>query len=280
MALMDELGLCGIQGGNVLGFAAELYQRGVLTKEDLEGIELRWGDTDAFAALIRKIAMRAGLGNIFAEGTYRAALKISELKGVDVLQYAVVEKGMAIGAHGIRSGKDYPASISYACSVQAGDHTSIAYPELTHGDSELNMILHDSGVYCWFNTFGVPEGLIWDFFEAVTGWKVGPEEWYETTARRILHIQRAALLIGGPDLRWNPKVHDDNPTRFYEPLPSGPYAGKTVNKAEFEREKREYYESVGWDENGIPKPKELKRLGLHEVNGKLNEVRRILGATL
>ncbi|KPV61634.1 MAG: Tungsten-containing aldehyde ferredoxin oxidoreductase [Candidatus Bathyarchaeota archaeon BA1] len=273
MTLMDELGLCGIQCGNVLGFVGELYQRGILTKEELGGIELKWGDVGAFAALIKKIAAREGIGSILAEGTYRAALKISELKGVNVVKYAVVEKGMAIGAHGIRSGKDYPARISYACSVQAGDHTSIAHPILTHENSELRLILHDSGVYCWFNTFDVPEGLIWGLFEAVTGWKVGPEEWYKTTARRILHIQRATLLIGGPDLRWDPRVHDDNPPRFYEPLPSGPYAGRTVDKAKFEKAKKEYYENVGWDENGISKSEELKRLGLSEVDRKLEELR-------
>jgi aldehyde:ferredoxin oxidoreductase len=190
-----------------------------------------------------------------------------------VLRYAVVEKGMAIGAHGIRSGEDFTASISYACSVQGGDHTSTAHPILTHENSELRIIIHDSGVYCWFNTFDVPEELVWGIFEAVTGWKVGPEEWYETTARRILQIQRAALLIGGPDLKWDPRVHDDNPLRFYEPLPSGPFAGKTVRKAEVEKAKNEYYESVGWDPNGIPKQEELKRLGLDDVARKLEELR-------
>jgi len=272
-ALIDDLGLCGIQTGNVLGFAGELYQRGILTKEDLDGIELRWGDTGAFAALIRKIAAREGIGDILAEGTHRAALKINEVKSVDVLRYAVVEKGMAIGAHGVRSGEDYVQNISYACSVQAGDHTSAAMLPIFESDSELTIMLHDSGVYCLFNTMEAEAlDLIWDFFEAVTGWKIGPEEWYETTARRILHIQRAALLLGGPDLKWDPRVHDDNPPRFYEPLPSGPYAGKTVNKAEVERAKKEYYESVGWDENGMPKLEELKRLGLDGVARKLKEL--------
>ncbi len=272
MALMDELGFCGIQGGNVLGFAGELYQRGILTKDDLDGIDLKWGDADAFAALIRKMAVREGIGNILAEGTYRAALKIKELKGVDVVQYAVVEKGMAIGAHGIRSGKDYPANMSYACSTQGGDHTSTAYPILDHGNSELSIIRHDSGVYCWFNTFDVPDELVWDFFEAVTGWKVGPKKWYETTARRILQIQRAALLLGGPDLRWDPRVYDDNPPRFYDPLPSGPDSGKTASKTAVEKAKREYYENIGWDGNGVPRTEELKRLGLEGVAKKLKEL--------
>jgi len=273
MALLDDLGLCGIQGGNVLGFAGELYQRGILTKEELDGIEPKWGDTEAFASLARMIARREGIGDVLAEGTYRAALKIGELKNMDLLPYAVVEKGMAIGAHGIRSEQDYTTEgglMSFACSVQAGDHTSIAYLPLTHGNSELNIILHDSGVYCWFNIFEDEAlDLIWDFFEAVTGWRIGPEEWYETTARRILHLQRAALLLGGPDHRWDPKIHDDNPPRFYEPLPSGPYAGKTTDRAKFGKYRSEYYEAVGWDEHGRPKSEELKRLGLEEVSKKL-----------
>jgi len=175
-SLIDDLGLCGIQGGNALGFAGELYQRGILTKEDLDGIELKWGDAKAFATLAKKIAIREGIGNVLAEGSYRAALKIKEMKKKDVTQYVVHEKGMAIGAHGVRSGKDYTTDISYACSVQAGDHTSPAYLPIHHGDSELTVILHDSGVYCWFNTFNLPRHLKWNFFKAVTGWEIGTEE--------------------------------------------------------------------------------------------------------
>jgi aldehyde:ferredoxin oxidoreductase len=145
-ALADDLGFCGIQIGNLLGFAAELYQRGILTREDLGGIELKWGDAEAFAALMKLIAERKGIGDILAEGTYRAALKISEIKGVDTLQYAVVSKGIGIGAHGIRSEKDYPHYVSYACSVQGGDHTSVAYIPIDHGGSELAAMIYDSGV--------------------------------------------------------------------------------------------------------------------------------------
>jgi len=107
-SLVDELGFCGIQTGNLLGFAAELYQRGILTEEDL-GFKLEWGDAEAFAKLLNLILSREGIGDILAEGTYRAALKISEMKGVDALRYAVVSKGIGIGAHGIRSERDYPA---------------------------------------------------------------------------------------------------------------------------------------------------------------------------
>jgi aldehyde:ferredoxin oxidoreductase len=273
-ALADNLGLCGIQVGNVLGFAGELYQRGILTKDDLEGIELKWGDVQAFAALARMIAERRGIGDILAEGTHRAALKISKIKGVDVSPYDVTEKGMAIGAHGIRSKEDYPGYESYACSVQAGDHTSVAKLPLNHGNSEFRYMLYDTGVFCWFNFFEKEaQDLLWPFIEAVTGWKITEEEWVNTVGRRILHIQRTLLLLGGPDLKWTPRKHDDVPSRWYTPLDAGPYKGKAVVRERLEEDRKEYYEAVGWDENGIPASEELKRLGLYDVDKRLEKMR-------
>ena len=273
VSLLDDLSLCGIQTGNVMGFAAELHQRKILTQEDLDGLDLKWGNVEAFAALARKIAHREGIGNILAEGTYRAALAIGKMKKKDLLPYAVQSKGISIGAHGIRSGKDYPEIISYACSVQGGDHTSIAGLPLDGGRSELMEIFNDSGVYCNFNSFGVPRNSRFEFYEAITGIKLTRKEWVQTKAIKILQIQRAALLLGGQDLKWTPKTHDDNPPRFYEPLPSGPYEGKTTDKPNVEEYKRRYYKAVGWDKNGIPKSKTLIELGLEDVNKALDRVR-------
>jgi len=272
-SVIDDLGLCGIQTGNVMGFAAELFQRGILTKKDLDGIELKWGDTESFAALARKIAFREGVGDLLAEGTYRAALKIEEMKNVNVLQYAVQAKGIGIGAHGIRSGKDYPEIISYVCSVQGGDHTSTAELPLDGSGSELMEIFNDSGVYCNFNSFGISRNVRFDFYKAVTGLELTREEWCSTKALRILQLQRAMLLLGGPDLKWNSKIHDDNPMRFYEPLPSGPYKGKIIDRAAVEEYKDRYYEAVGWDENGIPKSEVLRRLELTDVDMALEKLR-------
>jgi aldehyde:ferredoxin oxidoreductase len=272
-SVIDDLGLCGIQTGNVLGFAAELFQRGILTKKDFGGIEPKWGDAEAFAALARKIASREGLGNILAEGTYRAALKISQLKGVDVVPYAVQVKGIGVGAHGIRSGKDYVETYSYVCSVQGGDHTSVACMPLEDPRSEHLRIFDDSGVICFFNTFALPSNLLFDFYGAVTGIELTREGWVNMKAMRIIQLQRAMLLLGGPDLRWDPKIHDDNPPRFYEPLPSGPFKGKAVEKARVEEEKRKYYGLVGWDERGIPRSDVLRRLGLDDVDKALEKLR-------
>lgn len=270
VASADNLGFCGIQCGNVLGFVAELYQREILTKDDLDGIEPDWGNSEAFIKLMEKIARREGVGDLLAEGTYRAALKIGKLKGFDTLKYAVMVKGIGAGAHGLRSGLDYVMNIGYALSTQGGDHGSTA--RLPDTITELE-ILSDSGVYCVFNSMGIAEDIIWNFFNAVTGWKINSEEWYHVMARRIIQVQRTMLLLGGPDIRWNPKIDDDNPQRFYEPIPSGPYKGSSLEKASFEKAKKEYYEALGWDNYGIPTRKELKRLGLEEIDKKLEPLR-------
>ncbi|UCG37594.1 MAG: aldehyde ferredoxin oxidoreductase [Candidatus Bathyarchaeota archaeon] len=273
-SLIDDLGLCGIQTGNVLGFASELFQRGILSAEDLGGLRLAWGNTEAFAALAERIARREGIGDLLAEGTYRAALQIERMKNVEVLEYAVQSKGISIGAHGIRSGKDYPDIISYACSVQGGDHTSTAAFPINDPGSELWEIFNDSAVYCNFNSFGLRRKIRFDFYEAATGVELTPEEWCSTKALRILQLQRAMLLLGGPDLKWNPETDDDNPARFYEPLPSGPYKGKVLRRARVDKTKRKYYKAAGWDKNGIPKPRILRKLGLQDVDKALDKIRQ------
>ncbi|MFQ6095646.1 MAG: aldehyde ferredoxin oxidoreductase family protein [Candidatus Bathyarchaeia archaeon] len=270
-SLIEDLGYSGINGGNLLAFATELYQRGILTKSDLDGLELRWGDTAALAELAKRIATRDGeYFDILAEGTYRAALKISEMKGVDVLPYAVHVKGVEVGAHGTRSDEDYTHDICYACSVQGGDHTST----VKDAYDDMSIVFQDSAVYCAVIAWGEKlNGIDWRFLRAVTGWDITEEEWKRELGSRIIHIQRAAELLGGPDIKWRPPRDDDNPPRFYEPLPTGPYKGQTTDKKEVERRRHEYYEAIGWDENGIPKSTVLKKMDLLDVDKALDRIR-------
>jgi aldehyde:ferredoxin oxidoreductase len=269
-SLIDDLGLCGIQTGNVMGFAAELFEKKILTKKDACGLELKWGDAEAFATLAEKIAYRENIGDTLAEGTYRAALKLGKQKNMDLLPYTVQSKGISIGAHGIRSGKDFSDIISYACSVQGGDHTSLASLPLTGG--EPSQIFNDSAVFCGFNGFGVSRRVRFDFYKAVTGINLSRREWCFRKALRIMQLQRILMLIGGPDLKWNPRTHDDNPARFYEPLPSGPYKGKSTDRAEVEDYKHRYYRAVGWDKNGVPTVEILRKLGLEDAEKALKRI--------
>ncbi len=270
-SLIDDLGLCGIQTGNVMGFAAELYQRGILSKEDLDEIDLKWGDAEAFGSLAKKIAFREGVGDSLAEGTYRFAVKLGREKGVDLTRYAVTSKGIAIGAHGIRSGKDFAESIGYACGVQGGDHTSLT--GLPLADGEPAEIFNDSAVLCNFNSFGLRRNLKFEFYEAVTGLPLTRKEWTFKRGLRILELQRAMLLLGGPDVCWRGDEDDINPERFYEPLPEGPYKGKTADRKEVEDYKKRYYRAVGWDKKGVPTSETLHNLSLDDVDAAIDNIR-------
>lgn len=260
-AVIDNLGLSGINTANTMGWAAELYQRGILTKEDL-GFELNWGDAAAFTKLAHLIVDRQGMGDILAEGTYRAALRLGKMKGVDLMPYVIHVKGITIGAHGTRSGKDYVKDYDYAASVQAGDHTSTA--------QMWDWVFCDTAVVCGF---AFKKEFLWEFVRAVTGWEITEERWEQELAPRILTIQRAALLEAGPDVFWDPDKDDDNPPRFYEPLPSGPYKGKANDRSAVKRGVKEYYTILGWDERGIPTSERLRELGLEELDQTFEKFR-------
>ena len=272
-SLIEDLGLCGIQGGSLLGFAGELYQRGILTKADLDGLELKWGDAQTFAALAKKIAFREGIGDVLAEGTYRAALAIGKLKGRDLREFAITGKGISIGAHGIRSGRDFSREIGYACSVQGGDHTSQTDLPIDGWGSEVWQIFNDSAVLCIFTAFRVSQEAKFDFHKAITGCDLSRKTWLNGGGMKTLQTQRAMLLLGGPDLQWNPTIDDDNPSRFYDPLPTGPCKGKAADRASVQRKVHRYYSEAGWDELGIPKSETLRRLGLFDVDEALNDLR-------
>jgi len=278
-AMADDLGLCGIQTGNVMGFAVELYERGVLTREDV-GYELRWGDFEGLKRLMEDITYRRGIGRVLAEGTYRAAVAIARMKGVDpseVLKYAVQVKGIGIGAHGIRSRKDYPQPIAYAASVQGGDHTSVAGLPANSEESESWSAFLDSAVVCSFTS--VDEDTMIKYVNAVTGWTLTKEELYSVVGPRILTLQRVMLLLGGPDVRWDPRLHDENPPRFYEPLPSGPYTGGFVPREEVRKNLEEYYKQLGWDEYGIPTEETVRKLGLYDLADVVKDIRKELGVS-
>jgi aldehyde:ferredoxin oxidoreductase len=272
-SLVEDLGMCGIQTGSVMGFAAELYQRGIITKNDLDGIELKWGDVDAFAALAKKIANREGIGDILAEGTYRAALNLGKTKGINLLPFTVTCKGISIGAHGIRSGQDFSREIGYACSVQGGDHSSMTDLPIDGWGSEIWQIFNDSAVLCIFTSFRLSPTFRYEFYTALTGETLKRKDWLKGGGLKTLQIQRALLLLGGPDLKWTPQIDDDNPSRFYEPLPSGPWKGKAADKKSVKQKVLEYYEQAGWDQNGIPKSETLTKLNLKYINKSLKRIR-------
>jgi aldehyde:ferredoxin oxidoreductase len=222
---------------------------------------------------MRMVAKREGIGDVIAEGTYRAAIKIAEMKGMkpkELLNYAVVVKGIEVGAHGTRSDADFAHDIGYAASVQGGDHSSLVYDGYTDMSGS---IFADCGVFCSFAYNGVPQELVFDFAKAITGFPIDIESWRRVTGPRIVTLQKVLLLLGGPDFTWEPIKDDDNPPRFYEPLPGGPFKGKTTDKDKVDKKMQIYFETLGWDKRGIPKKETLTKMGLSDCEPSMAKLR-------
>jgi len=116
--LCDDLGLDTISTGGVIGFAFELYEKGILTKNDIVGLELVYGNHQAMIALIRKIAMREGIGDLLAEGVLRCSQKVGE--GTEY--FAMHVKGLEMAGYEPRGLK--ATGFGYATNTIGGSHNN------------------------------------------------------------------------------------------------------------------------------------------------------------
>jgi hypothetical protein len=121
--LANRYGLDTIDLGGVIAFAMELYQRGLLSKEEADGLELEWGNYHAALELMRRIAYREGaFADLLANGVRAAAQEIG--RGAE--RYAVHVKGMTPCALDARAVKVY--NFRYAVSPRGADHLRISAP--------------------------------------------------------------------------------------------------------------------------------------------------------
>jgi aldehyde:ferredoxin oxidoreductase len=165
-------------------------------------------------------------------------------------------------------------TVGYATSVQGSDHTSAGGRPPMAGAGDMGWGFADSAVICGFNVFDNDPEPMWDMLAAVTGWKIGRDDWVNAIGPRMLAIQRAALLVGGPDAKWDPDKDDDNPPRWYKPLPSGPMKGKTTDKKRVKADKVTYWKSLGWDARGIPTTETLKKVGIPTLESVFRGMRK------
>lgn len=261
--LVDELGLDGISTGNVLGWAMECFEKGILTEEDFDGLEPRFGEVKPYIKLVEMIANREGIGDLLAEGVMRAAEKIGEGSS----DFAMHCKGMEYPGYEPRGspgmGLAYATSDRGACHQRAW--TVRAELEMderfsAEGRAELVKETQDeraaaySLVMCDFVPFGVDSFV--DMFNAATGFDLSEEE-YLRSGERIWNLARMYAVREGFD-----RKDDSIPERLKEPLPDGPTAGNAFTDEMFDEMLDQYYELRGWDENGVPKESKLKELGL------------------
>jgi len=279
--LCNVLGLDSISTGSVIAFAMDLFERGILTREDTDRLNLTWGNAEAMETLMIKIAKREGLGDILAQGVRHAAKIIG--KGAE--KYAYHVKGVEIYGGDPRGMMG--TALSYAISLRGGDFTSV-YPvpefryspekaekefgtraavdyQATEGKGALvRKCLIVSAVIDSLGICKVPAlTIIGDFdlekeaalTRALTGLDISTPELFRI-GERIVNLQK---LI---NLKLGATAADDTlPDKFmHEPIEEGPAIGRKVR--ELVTMVRAFYHSMGWDQEGVPTEEKLTELAI------------------
>lgn len=271
--LCDDLGLDTISTGSSIGFAYELYEKGLLRKSDVDGLELVYGRHEPMITLVKKIARREGIGDLLAEGTMRAAAAI----GNGAEAYAMHVKGLEMPAYEPRGAKSQgynyvTASVgaNHCYGYAAQDIFGAPFPRPTDRFSEENadVVIYnqdgtaykETGIVCGFaGGWGWTNDLFGRLLAAARGiailadndylWKVGA---------RLFNLERAFNVREGFS-----RKQDTLPKRLLtEPLHTRQAPGEGQMVSHQDEFLDEYYRRRGWTKEGIPTPEKLKELGL------------------
>ncbi|MGD9368649.1 MAG: aldehyde ferredoxin oxidoreductase family protein, partial [Desulfobacteraceae bacterium] len=275
--LADELGFDTISSGVTVAFAMELYEKGILTKEDTGGLELNFGNHEAMVALLNQMAYREGFGAVLADGSREAAKKIG--KGSE--KYAMQVKGLELPAYDVRGAKAH--GLNYATSYTGADHCrGYAFQEifgvpiphevdrftvegkgaLTMWNQDLRTATTDAPTMCGFlmdmAVPGIAAQNTASLVEAVTGLAF-TEEAVQIVGERINNLARVFNTRAGLT-----RSDDTLPERLLtEPIPGGASKGHFISRQELNQMLDEYYAARGWDvETGAPTRDKLLSLGL------------------
>jgi aldehyde:ferredoxin oxidoreductase len=270
--LCDDLGLDTISTGGCIGFAYELYEKGLLKKSDTGGLELVYGKHEPMVALVKKIALREGIGDLLAEGTMRMAAKIGH--GSDV--YAIHVKGLELPAYEPRGAKSQgynyvTASIgaSHCYGYAAQDIFGAPFPHPTDRFSEENADVvifnqngtatRETGICCGFSGGWGWTQLFGKLLAAARGIAEFTDDAYlDKVGERMFSLERAFNIREGFGRR-----QDTLPERILtEPLHTREAPGEGQIVAHRDEFLDKYFRLRGWTHEGVPTEKKLKELGL------------------
>jgi aldehyde:ferredoxin oxidoreductase len=267
-SFLDHNGIDSISTGNTLSWTMECYEKGILTKDDLDGVDLTWGNVPAMFKMVEKIVQREGIGDLLAQGIRIASEKVG--KGSD--KFAMHCKGVEWGVGGAGNNRDRRETFCYVMSDHGGVHL---YG--TNIEGQNRTAIADSITICLRNlTFrgnSIQLPTLSKALKAATGWNLlNDQEEYNTLANRILILERAWNIREG----LRPDRDDVLPERvFTEPLTLGPKAGTPAaiyDREQFKTDKQEWYAARGCDEHGIPTKTTLRKLGLDFVIPTLSKL--------
>ena len=271
--LCDLLGLDTISAGVTVGFAMELFQRGIITEKET-GVNLAWSNaSDAVPKMIEMMGNRTGFGDVLADGVKVAAQRIG--KGSD--RYAIHTKGMEPPAYDVRGmkghGLAYMTSTRGACHLRAGfyapelvgkfwkwegiDRFSAVGKGAMVTQTENFMCVYDSVGLCKFSRGFYLIAKLPEVIEAITGLKFTEDELLKIGER--IHNMKGNFNAREGVLRKDWLL----PARILEdPIPDGVSKGSKISVEEMNLMLDDYMKARGWTSDGVPTPEKLKELGI------------------
>jgi len=269
--ICDEYGIDLISAALCVAWAMECYEKGIFTKEDTGGLELRFGNAEAMLAMTEMIGKREGLGELLAKGVKEA----SRIVGKGSERFAIHNKGVEWPGHTCRP---FPAAaVGYATGPRGGSHHDIRPTAEKSGlvdrkaidgkgalAAEVNhwLILTDSALLChlgepMWGPLKISANVI-EALNVATGWNLDYDQAHKIAERQWNMIRCFSAREGFT------RKDDQLPIRFMEePVPDGPMKGSYIPVETLERLKNDYYSYRGWDlETGNPSKEKLTELGL------------------
>ena len=287
--MCNEYAVDTIAAGATIAFAIECFEKGVITKEQTGGLELKFGDADAMLKALEMMLNAEGeFGKTLGMGSERAA----KVWGNGADEYLITVKGAEAPAHMPQAKRSL--GLIYAVNAFGADHQSSEHdPYYEEGVADLNLnrlkmiglgdpqpgyslttekvrfayltqvfySMLDSVELCQFvygpawTLYGPAETVT--MINAVTGWDVTVDELMAVGERR-LNLFRIFNAREGLD-----RKDDKLPKKFFKALGgAGPTAGIALTHEEIESAKDEYYKLAGWTNNGIPTSQTIERLDI------------------
>ena len=285
--LCDEYGIDEQTAGSSIAMAMELYERGILKKDQVDGVELVFGNGEALLHFIEKIPFRKGFGDLLAEGTKIMGERLN------AGYYAIHVKGLEVDASDPRSlptrALTYSVATRGSCHLRGFPYIdefikpeeakaffgTAAVSDLKALEGKGKMVAWSENwitvanlmglcVFAWYRSRSFPmlikRGLeiANDIYVAATGLPMTGHDLFEC-GERVYNVEKLFNLREGFS-----RESDYPPERFFqEEMPDGPGKGSRLNHADYDLLLDEYYEARGWDKRtGEPTPEKLKSLGL------------------
>jgi aldehyde:ferredoxin oxidoreductase len=272
--ICNRYGIDTVSTGNIIAFAMEAYENKLILKEDLDNMELEWGNSNALLELVTKIGKREGIGELLSEGIRISAEKI----GQGSKDFAMHVKGLELPMHDPRAFSSL--AVAYATSRIGASHWAathslesrrpmpdLGYPKIldrfeSKGKGIMTakmqdyMEMFESLKICKFISW-VPLSSILDWIYYLTGTRMEPKE-FMMTGERISNLKRMYNVRHGITRK------DDNlPERIMTQKRGEGAASDHLPNLELMLD--EYYLCRDWDKNGIPRMDKLKNLDLEKL---------------